>query len=168
MEVKAQLPNMMLELADKLLPERPSGATDLCTGASPPERKRSVIFHFEDEVRETVAVTTKTPNRIHFQCTARSDATVVTGRAGDGARDLVVNMHPDLVCGYDTTSKTFAFRQSGCIEKGVDEMRAEHSDETIRAAFKDLANKLLALDKTPVEAEVWTAETRTELQLVAQ
>jgi len=170
MKLKPQLPSMLLELADKLLadkllPERPSGATDLCSGASPTERTCSVIYHFNDEVRETVAVTTKTPSRLHFQCGVASNKSV-HGCAGN----LSVWMHPDGTggTGYSKSQQIFYFRQGGCLEQGVDEMRAEHSDETIRAAFKDLANKLLALDKTPAEAEVWTAVTKTELQLVAQ
>jgi len=162
MHYKEQLPKAIVKLADQLAPNYPAGTINLDTGDELTiGERRTIAYHFNDEVIETVDKVVHLSSCIHFKCYVPRPCEV--WGIADG---LTVRLDPNRYTGYHKGD--FVLAEPGTLVRGVDEMRAEHSDETIRAAFKDLANKLLTLDKTPAEAESWTAETKTELQLVAQ
>lgn len=170
---KPHLEEALRQAAAKLLAEQPRAlpalsTKDLLTGAllpaaAPTESKISVEYAFVEPTIERVAEAVAVPGRIWFSCVVPPPADeAVVGRAGG----LTVRFGRSLGSGFDGAQLWFSWPGWVCSGDAVANLRAKFPNSTIEAAFKDLAQQLVALDATPEDARRWSGVATTKVQLV--
>ena len=166
MKLKPKLPRLCKLLARAMtdVAEPPTGTVDLATGSTPKSSSANleILYKFDDQVVEQVPKTMIKPSRIYFNCQSSNTAALAVGQA----RGLFV----EFGCGnsYYEHENCLHFKHFGWITVGVDAMRAKHGDETIEAAFQDLARNLLTSYPPPADAKTWRLVEQTSLELVTK
>jgi hypothetical protein len=150
------VPDGAVDLANQV----PDGAVDLTTGQPFQPIKPHIFYKFTDERVEMVDESIIRPSRILFISMVMPRDKRVQGKAGA----LTVELTEEGGVGWYKTNHLI-FSHYGWISVGVVNMRQDHDDATIKAAFQDLARNLLAQDATPTNAETWQASTKLELAL---